>query len=322
MKFARISGAIVSALVLIGSIYGIFHRQQILDFFALRTYTPSQRITGLADDTTMSDKTRRVFYVNKPELDAKADFRNKCPTTEQSIVLGCYVQNHGIYLLDVTDERLSGVIQVTAAHEVLHAQYDRLSKSERERVDKLTADFFAGLQDERIRKTVEQYRSKDPSIVPNELHSILGTEVRDLPQELEAYYSQYFNDRSKIVAFSEKYEKTFVDLTNQVESYDKQLKTLKETIESNQHEIEGLNKDIELQKKRLDDLLDSGRTQEYNSSVPAFNAQVASYNSLVRQTRAQVNEYNSIVEKRNAIATAEQELMEAINSNIETKQTE
>jgi uncharacterized protein YukE len=321
-QFARTTGGILSLIVILGSIYGIFHRQEILDYLALRNYVPSERVVQLADQTTMQDSTRRVFYINHPKLDTKTDFRSHCPTSEQSIVLGCYIQRNGIYLLDVNDERLSGVVQVTAAHESLHAEYDRLSSNEQSRVDQMTASAFANLKNDRIKKTVEQYRSKDPSVVPNELHSILATEVRSLPPELEAYYSQYFKDRGQIVNYSEKYEQTFVDLNTQVDKYDNQLKELKATIESNQVEIEGLGKDIEMQKSRLDALINSGKTEQYNAAVPEFNAQVNGYNNLIARTRSLISQYNAIVEKRNAIATTEQELVEAINSNTLPKQTQ
>lgn len=315
-RIARIVTVVVSLAVLAGSIYGITHRQQILDYLALRNYTPSQRIVQLADETTMQDETRRVFYINHPELNNKTQFRQNCPATEQSIVLGCYIENNGIYLLDVTDDRLSGVIQVTAAHEVLHAEYDRLSRAERANVDKMTADFFTQISNERVKRTIEQYRSKDPSIVPGELHSILGTEIRNLSPELEAYYSKYFSDRAKIVSYSEGYEQTFVNLSDQVEDYDRQLQSLKETIESSRVEIQGQSSEIELKKSRLDSLLGNGETEEYNASVPAFNSEVNSYNQLLQRTKSSIAEYNDIVERRNSIATTEQELVEAINSNI------
>lgn len=318
----RIFTGISSIAIIIASLFAITHRQQILDYFALQNYTPSARVVTLANDTTMQDGTRHVFYVNHPGLNNKADFRTKCQATEQSIVLGCYVERDGIYLLDVSEPRLSGVVEVTAAHEVLHAQYDRLNSSEKSHIDKLTNDFFANLNNDRIKKTVEQYRAKDPSVVPNELHSILGTEVRNLSPELEAYYGRYFKDRQKIVGYSEKYEQTFVQLTDQVDSYDSQLKSLKATIDSNQVEIQGQNSDIEQQKAHLDSLINFGKTEEYNASVPAFNAQVNSYNALIGRTRTLISQYNDIVEQRNKIATAEQELIEAINSNIIPQQTE
>jgi len=321
-KFLRYTWTVVPLFVIAGSIYGILHRQQILDYLALRNYTPNHRVISLADDTSMNSGMRKVFYINHPDLEDKTNFRKNCPSTEQSIVLGCYVQRDGIFLLDVTDQRLNGVIQVTAAHEALHAQYDRLSRSERTRVNNLTQQFFDQLDDPRIKKTVEQYRSKDPSVVPNELHSILGTEVRHLSPELEAYYGRYFNDRSKIVGYSEKYENIFVSLNDQVDEYDSRLRELKVQIESNQKEIEGLNTELEQQKERLDNLSSSGRTEAYNSAVPQYNAQVNSYNQLIATTRNLINQYNGIVEKRNAIATAEQELIQSIDSNSLPKQAQ
>jgi hypothetical protein len=321
-KFARVASGILALTILAGSLYGITHRRQILDYLALRNYTPSQRVSALADETTMKDSMRHVFYVNRPILSDKGHFRQSCPSTEQSIVLGCYIQSDGIFLLDVTDERLSGVIQVTAAHEALHAQYDRLSPSERKRVDGLTAAFYSSITDERVKKTVELYRAKDPSVVPNELHSILATEVRNLSPELETYYSQYFKNRGQIVTYSEKYEQTFVGLTNQVDQYDAQLKDMKVTIESNQVQIQGQSSEVERRKALLDSLINSGKTEEYNAAVPGYNAEVNSYNGLINSTKSLIAEYNSVVEKRNAIATTEKELVEAINSNALPKQTQ
>lgn len=314
-KSSRLTAVLISLGIILGSAYGVLRRQEILDYLALRNYTPSERIVELASDTSMKDGIRRVFYINHPALNNKNEFKNNCPATEQSIVLGCYVQLKGIYLLDVNDKRLNGVMQVTAAHEVLHAAYDRLSNSERGQVDQMTKAYFSTLNNDRIKKTVEQYRAKDPSIVPNELHSILATEVKNLSPELEAYYGRYFNDRARIVQYSENYEQTFVDLDNQVERYDKELKSLKASIESNNAEIEGQNKEIDLQKNRLDGLLNSDRTEEYNSAVPEFNDLVKGYNNLVETTKQLIADHNAIVEKRNAIVTTEQELVDEIDSS-------
>jgi predicted nucleic acid-binding Zn-ribbon protein len=300
-------------------VYGIAHRQQLLDYLALRNYSPSERVIQIADDTTMKDTSKRVFYINHPELSNKQQFRQNCPSGEQSIVLGCYIQRTGIFILDVKDERLNGVVPVTAAHELLHAQYDRLSDDERTKVDQMTSSFFNSMDNPRIKKSIEEYRAKDSSVVPNELHSILGTEVSELPPELEQYYGRYFENRRKVVDYSEKYEETFVELTRQVERYDNQLKALKPSIQSSQKEIEGLDKEIEFRKNRLDSLVNSGNVDEYNSAVPEFNQLVNEYNQLVNNTKSKITQYNFIAEKRNDIVTTEQELVEAINSNASTR---
>jgi hypothetical protein len=323
MKISNIFKTIIF-VVLIGLFgFAITNVQEISDWFRLRNYEPPARVVKLADDTTMTDNTRRLFYVNHPDLGDKQEFNDHCRTTEQSIVLGCYINTQGIFLLDVEDKRLNGVIEVTAAHEVLHAAYERLSKSEKDRVDKLTSDFFSKLKNQRILETVENYRKKDPSIVPNELHSILGTEVRDLSPELEKYYSQYFINRKIVVDFSEQYEQTFTNLRNQVDAYDAQLNQLKNQIDSNQQQITAANDSLQTDRANLDRLLASGNTDEYNQRVPAYNQSVANYNGLVNETRQLITTFNNIVEKRNALATVEQELVQAIDSsNLTTEKAQ
>jgi len=315
MRSKNIIGLVVLAVLVGTLLFGVLNYQKILDDLALRNYTAPERIAKLADDTTMNAKTRRLFYVNHPELNDKSTFNGHCRTTEQSIVLGCYVERQGIFLLDVSDPRLSGVVEVTAAHEVLHAAYDRLGKTEKARVDKLTTEFFATLADERIKTTVENYRKKDANIVPNELHSILGSEVLALSPELEDYYAQYFTDRKKIVAYSKQYEQTFINLKDQVSSYDDQLARLKETIEGNEQLIDARNNDLAAERRRLDNLLAGNQADAYNDAVPGFNQMVGEYNALIVQTRGLITRYNKLVEERNSVVTQEQELVEAIDSS-------
>lgn len=294
--------------------------QEIQDWFALRNYTPPARVSKLADDTTMNDSTKKIFYVNHPELNDKSTFNGHCRTTEQSIVLGCYIENKGIFLLKVEDSRLNGVMEVTAAHEVLHAAYDRLSSEERKKVDKMTADFFATIKDERIKNTVKNYQDKDSSVVPNELHSILGTEVSSLSPELEEYYSRYFKDRKKIAKFSEQYEQAFVELREQVDELDADLNSLKKQIDDNQSELNTKNQQLDSERSNLDQLLSAKKIEEYNSEVGTFNQLVSSYNRLINETKQLINEYNALVEKRNSLATQEQDLVNSIDSTHLTEQ--
>jgi uncharacterized protein YukE len=310
-----ISWALLILVIGLG-IFALANFQAITDYFRLRNYDPPKRIEELADKTTMRGDTKRIFYVNHPQLSDKVEFNAECRTTEQSIILGCYVSNKGIYLLDVQEPKLNGVIEVTAAHEVLHAHYERLNESEREKVDRMTTDFFENnVKNKRIIETVESYREKDSSVVPNELHSILATEVRDLSPELEEYYSKYFTDRTKIVDFSEQYEQAFLDLEQQASYIESQLSALKTRIEINRGQIDALSAELNSEKARLDELLRNNDTEEYNNSVDDFNRRVASYNSLINQTRQLINQYNDLVKKQHSLILQQQELNEAIDSN-------
>ena len=289
-------------------IYGIFNTRKVMDYVILHNYNPPQRVVETANNAEMTNKTRRVFYVNKPSFQEKADFKNSCPRAEQTIVLGCFVSNKGIFILNVHDQRLSGVTEVTAAHEVLHAMYDRLSSSEKAKVDAMTAKAFSQLDNQRVRDNVEAYRKSDPSVVPNELHSILGSEIRNLPPDLEDYYKQYFTNRAKIVDISEKYEKTFTDIESQTKTLEADLTSLKKELDDNEASLNSLSGKIEQQKSRLDTLLKSNQVEQYNNGVPEFNAMISQYNSLVEVRKSDVALYNSKVEQINSLVTAESNL--------------
>lgn len=310
----RLLGALFTVAIISLILIAWFQRQYLYDSWRLSNYDPSAEIVALADRTTMTDTGRRQFYLNQPIVVSEADFNASCKTQESSIVLGCYIANQGIYIYNVTDERLSGVKEVTAAHEMLHSVYDRLSAKERTRIDALTKQAYSSLKDERIRKNVENYRSQDPGVVPNELHSILPTEVRQLSPELEEYYKQYFSNRQVVVDFAEKYESEFSNRQNQVAEYDRRLETLKKQIETEKASLSDDYNALIAEKRRLDGLLSSGDVVGYNAAVPAFNADINAYNQSVSQIDNDIAEYNSLVKQRNAIAVEVQNLAEAIDS--------
>ena len=201
MKTRRLTNAFATLVILAVPSVGYLQRQAFFDEFRLHGYVASSDISQLATDTSMLPSMRRLFYIYHPELQEKVAFNSSCRDNEQTIVLGCYVDTRGIYLLNVTDSRLTGVEQVTAAHETLHAAYARLSQNEQKKVDAMTMSYYATVTDQRLKDTIELYKKQDTRIVPNELHSILGTEVRTLPGDLEQYYKRYFADRSKVVSF-------------------------------------------------------------------------------------------------------------------------
>ncbi len=304
---------LLSSFVIIGLVSWQF--QSISDWWILKNYTPPATVAKLAKDTTMKEGTKRLFYVNRPELDDKALFNTHCRESgEKTIVLGCFINGEGIYLLNVQDKRLKGVIEVTAAHEVLHAQYARLSGKDKARVDEMTKKAFVKVDDKRIKSVIAQYNSKDPSSVPSELHSILGTEVESLPKDLEQYYGQYFSDRSKIVDFSKHYEQAFVDIDNQVKNYDVTLDALRSEINQLEANLKNQNSNIESERNRLDSLLSNDQTQEYNEGVPAFNQMIRDYNATIRKAESTINHYNDIVNKRNNLASTQSELIKELDS--------
>lgn len=294
-------------------------RWNIYDNARLRGYTPPKEVVQLATDDTMNNNTRKLFYVYHPELDDKSTFSNNCKSSEKTIVLGCYVDGQGIYLYNVTDARLNGVVQVTAAHETLHAAYERLNGKEKTHINNLINQAYSNVKDDRIRKTIEDYRHNGADVT-NELHSILGTEVRDLPPELETYYQRYFTDRKKIVSFSEQYEKVFSERKDKVAADDAMLTQLKAQIEDAEQDLNNREAAISAERQRLDSLLANKNYTAYNAGVPGFNRMVSAYNAEVNVVRGLIDQYNAIVAERNALVNEESELVKAIDSRPNTVQ--
>jgi hypothetical protein len=295
------------------------NRQNLFDWWRLHDYKAPAAVAALAHQDTMTDYGRKVFYVNHPRLEAKKDFFDDCPTgndAEQTIVLGCYHSGQGgIFLQDVTDPRLNGVEQVTAAHEMLHAAYERLSSDERARVNRLLTDYYENdLHDPRILKTIDAYKHTEPNDVVNEMHSVFGTEIANLPKPLEDYYKRYFTNRAKVSAFAARYQKAFSSRKALIDSYDHQRKALKMRIDDLAADLSAKQVSIEAVQRNLENKRRSGDIAGYNRGVVTYNTQVDAYNSELRQLKSLTNEYNAIVARINALATEQNQLVQELSN--------
>lgn len=312
----------LTAVIAIVPLVAFFQRQAIFDWWRLREYTPSAEIVRLADNIKMTEEGRRLFYVYHAELQEAEEFNQSCQFSEKSIVLGCYVSSSGIYIYNVTDERLAGVKEVTAAHEVLHAAYDRLSSSERTKIDALTQQVLQDSASQRIKDTVEAYRQRDPGIVSNELHSIVGTEIRTLPDELEKYYAQYFTDRSAVVSYAEKYEQAFTERLQRADVLSEQIQSLKTQIKNNESLLATLRQQLEAEFRSLESQRSHAEPSSFNALVRSYNEKVRQYNVLVQRSYALIDQHNALVAEYNQVVLEEKELIKAIDSRPETIDTE
>lgn len=312
-KVKKTLNVFFSVTLLAVLVFVLFNRQRTLDWLSLLNYTPPDNIKLLADASTMSSIGRQVFYVHRPEVLNNDDFNKYCTFSEETIVLGCY-NGVKIYLFDVSDPKLEGIEEVTAAHEMLHAQYDRLSTNEKKRINSLLESELTRLTDERIKRNIESYKKRDPSIVLNEAHSIFGTEVKTLSPELEDYYNKYFIDRKKIVSISESYEAVFTNIKEQVEKYDLDLQNLKTEIETRENDLEKRASELTRWSDTLEGLRNNGLVEEYNSQVYSYNSSVDKYRKDINVLKLKISEYNGIVTKRNELAMQQNNLYKSIDS--------
>lgn len=306
-------------IVLLALLAGIgWQRQAIADWLKLRGYTPPPAVATLASDDTMTPAARHLFYVNHPDITKGSAFTANCPAgSEKTVVLGCYIGgDQGIYIYAVSDSRLDGVEQVTAAHEMLHAAYNRLGGNERRHVDNMLLDYYEhGLTDQRVKDTIAAYKKSEPNNVANEMHSVFGTEVADLPSGLETYYRQYFTDRAQVATYTARYQGEFTSRQQQVAAYDAQLKSLKTQIDNSEASLRQQRASLDGQSQQLQTYRNNGQIAAYNAAVPAYNQAIDRYNASLTATKKLINQYNDIVSARNAIALEEQQLASELSAN-------
>lgn len=318
MKFVRRIWPTVVFIVLLGAGAALWwQRDVVLDWAWTRQYTPSPEVAQLASDTDMTSYARRLFYVNHPQIEDKQAFNQHCERASQEIaVLGCFRGNRsGIYIYNVTDDRLAGIKQVTAAHEMLHQAYARLSGDERNHIDGLLNAYASTITDQALKDKIASYQKTEPNDVTNELHSILGTEVTSLPPELETYYKRYFIDRAKVVAYHAQYQAAFDERTREIADYDKRLATLRPQIDVAKAALQQQEAELTREQNQLAAYKNANQVSEYNAAVPSYNALVYLYRAKVEATNQLIAQYNQLVEQRNALAVQEQELQRALDSS-------
>lgn len=309
---------VILLVMLAGMGLAAANRQKIQDWWKLRGYTPPAAVSKLADQDTMNAYTRHLFYLNRPQLlPTVSAFRQHCPENKDTIVLGCYHSGqNGIFLYDVQDPKLAGVQQVTAAHEVLHSVYARLSDADRQSLDKQLEDFYKhGLTDPRVIAEVKLYQKTEPDDVFDEMSCTFGTELSKLPSGLESYYARYFGDRSAIVAYEQKYEAEFTRRETLITQYDAQLAAMKSQIDTAQADLRIKQARINSEKARLNGERDSD-PEAYNAGVPAYNQMISDYNAEIDSTQALVNQYNQLVGVRNKVAGQLAELDKSLDTRL------
>lgn len=307
-------------LVLVCAAVLLWQQQNITDEIRLHNYHPPSAIRSLVADDELTSYAQKLLYINHPVLiTSRTTFNSYCPIGgEQTIVLGCYhgIQN-GIYLFAVNDPQLNGVEQVTTAHEMLHAAYDRLSSAERARVNGWLMDYYQhDLHDPLILNEIADYKKTEPNAVVNEMHSVFGTEVANLPPQLEAYYKRYFKNRQVITNYAADYQQSFTTRENEVSQDDSQLAQLKTTINSDEATLQTEETQLAGELQTLNQTQAASNAESYNALVSGYNHAVDAYNALISTTQGLVSQYNQQVVTRNSVALETQNLENELSGTM------
>ncbi len=296
------------------------NQQLLADSLKYWQYAPTGEMSSLTDRIAFTDRGKFVFYATHPQLDGQSTFNAKCHRHEENAaILGCYAADR-IYLYDIRDERLDGIREVTAAHEMLHAAYARLADSDRRAVDKLIEAEFRKLQDdESLAERMAFYARTEPGERYNELHSIIGTEVQDISPALEKHYGNYFSDRKTIIGYYQDYRHEFEALEKQKDDIGKQLDSLSAAIETKKQayadDSTRMQTDIATFNARAK-RGDFSTQAQFERERAALVARVDGISEQREEINALVAQFNELIVRYNATVTESNELYESMDSNL------
>lgn len=269
------------------------NRQAVLDQITVWTYEPSPAIATIEENVNFTNKGKFIFYATKPALEKQDTFNKECPRQEAgSPILGCYTNTDRIYIYDLTNEQLSGMEEVTAAHEMLHAVWFRTSKTEQDKLKTELEAAYQKLSNEELTTRMEYYQRTEPGEYINELHSILGTEIASLGEPLESYYAQFF-DRATVLKLHDQYNGVYKALYARADDLYAKMESLSTSIQT--------------------------RIAQYETAVNQYSAEVDSFNSRADgggfTTMSQFNaERAALIARSNALDASRQ----SINADIDT----
>lgn len=263
---------VLAGVFLVLMVMMFVNRTLISDTLRGLFYHPSDEMISIREELKLTDDGVRVFNASFPVLNERNEFNERCESHDSNIyILGCYTAG-GIYVYNIADDRFDGIREVTSAHELLHAVYARMSDSEKISLSVLLEEVYRG-HNKTLGKELAIY---DGTERYDELHSRIGTEIKDLPEELEKHYAKVFQDQDYIVSLYEKYSTPLCEL--------------KETFERLETELTSLKEEIETKKTK------------YETEVGSFNKEVAEFNNCAGTVGCYANDYDFRVKREELVA--------------------
>lgn len=288
------------------------------DEFKAGDYALTGDLSSIATSLNLTSRAQLILRATHPSLQEKENFNQNCNSHSQEIyVLGCYREDQDrLYIYNVDSSEISGVREVTTAHEMLHAAYHRLLFWEKNDLnDQLQSAYQQLPADSDLRVSMQNYR---PDEFYDELHSRLGTEVKNLPAPLERYYQRYFMDRQAIVKFNDQYHNVFTELKRETDR-------LKTSIETKKQAIETQTKQYQEQKQQLNTVIsdfnsraargDLSNQSDFNTKRQAIVSRIDKLSLEYDQLKKGIEELNSEIAKYNQSIYHNNELIDQINSN-------
>lgn len=307
----------ITIALLILSVAIFINRQTISDQISVWQYAPTQEISEISSRSSLNERGKFLFYAAHPKIQNRDEFNSSCSQhTEKSVVLGCF-DGRNIFIYDINDPRLDGIKEVTAAHEMLHVAYDRLSEQEKSDIHRLIDETLSTSDTSTIDKKIALYDQTEPSQRYNELHSMLGTELLALPEELALYYDKYFINRVSLVELAQRYETVFNELESRQRAIVDELNTLAEDITNGSSDytqrFDSLQRDIIAFNARAEEGFFTSQSA-FDAERSALIARQSELNTLRIVLNNKITYYKNLAIELDALNLTAQGLQKSIDS--------
>lgn len=310
----------ILVMCLAASLFVLLNRQLLVDYATNWSFKPTDSVVDLAKNTSMNKNGKFIFYASRPQLQAAKDFNNECQKQEQmSAILGCYTRNQ-IFIYDIQNTELAGIKEVTAAHEMLHAAYDRLDDKTKERVNIMLENEYQKLKnDQKLAERMAMYDRLEPGQRDNELHSIVGTEIASIDSGLEDYYKKYFDDRSVVIKHYDTYSSVFRELEQKSNDLEKRVTDLSVQIQDAKLDYDmkaaALQRDINSFNSAATNGSFNSRS-EFNSTRSALMIRADNLDMARADINAKITEFNNLTSQLKSLALHATELNNSIDSTL------
>lgn len=269
------------------------------DPISVMFYSGPSQVKQLSDQSGMNTHGKALFYSTRPEIVDYPSLQQHCPdTAKDSIEFGCFVPSENrIYILNITDSRISSLMAVTAAHEMLHKAYSELPESEKNRIDaELKNDASQLANDAKFNEIIGPYKDAkiSESDLLDEMHSLIGSEIGTIDVPLSQYYDRYFASRITSVGQDEKASANLTAVSSEIDAQYADLQSKLSDLhgeEATLHKFEtALDYDIyigdtytyDINYQKYSDIYDAydSHFKQYNSAVDAYNAKLQEYQAI------------------------------------------
>ncbi len=308
-------------VVLCLATYAVLQSSWLMDTLKGWGYEPAEKVVAIESDLQLTAAGRRIFAATRPTVEGSREFNEHCDSHDAEIsLLGCYIDGR-IYIYEIELAQLASANKVTAAHELLHAVWERMGESERRQVSGWLDQVYNERR-EWFEGELEVYDAEDRR---EEIYARAGTKLADLPDELENHYAKYFQNRAVIVQFYQDYEAPSLALQLEMEELFDQIQAVSEEVELGR---ETYLRDLEKLDAKIDQFNACAETAgcfvsqaEFTRQRQALLAEREHLEAVRAELNGKIAQNNQRIQDYRERQLQLGELNNAMNSNIELLET-